>query len=62
MNKSVIIIISIVWVMCNMFLFMYGGSPYRSYAMVGAWAASFLLLACIIIYIKKHKDTKNKSK
>ncbi|MCD6011740.1 MAG: hypothetical protein K0Q79_1602 [Flavipsychrobacter sp.] len=57
MNKSVIILISIIWLLCSIYytLAKINDLPYAQYAMAGTWVASFLLLGCIIIYIRKHK-------
>ncbi len=63
MNKSIVIIITAVWLLCSLFMGMTdAGSPYHVYAMAGSWSASFLLLVCIIIYIKKHTDKKKYGK
>jgi len=60
MNKSVIIVISIVWLMCTTYFTLgrYFDYPYKDYAMAGSWLASLLLLISIIIFIKKHRDNK----
>ena len=62
MNKSIIIIISAVWLICTMYFtlaqFYPDFYPHGDYAKVGSWLASFLLLICIIIYVKKHMDKK----
>lgn len=58
MNKSIIIIISLCWLLCSIYYTMSkvsGGYAHEGYAMVGTWLASALLLVCIIIYVKKHK-------
>ena len=57
MNKSVIIIISALWVLSTLYytLARAYGYPYVGAAMVGAWVASFLLLLCIILYVRKHR-------
>jgi len=59
MNKSVIIIICMVWLLCTLYFILARSYdfPYKSYAMVGSWIASALLLICIIIYVRKHKDS-----
>ena len=58
MNKSVIILISIIWLLCSVYytLARINGLPYEQFAMAGTWVASLLLLVCIVVYIKKHKD------
>lgn len=58
MNKSVIILISVLWLLCSIYftLAKVNDLPYMQYAMAGTWIASFLLLVCIIVYIKKHRD------
>jgi len=57
MNKSAIIIISIGWLLCTMYLTLAKlyDYPYGAYAMIGSWIMSILLLICVIIFIKKHK-------
>jgi hypothetical protein len=58
MNKSVIIIVSAVWILCAMYVTLgrVYSFPYLQYAMIGSWIASLLLLVCIVIFIKKHKS------
>lgn len=62
MNKSVIILISAVWLICITYMTL--GKiyeyPYRPYAMIGSWCASVLLLLCIIIYVRKHRAQRKK--
>ena len=57
MNKSVIILLSVVWAMCALYLTLARiyDYPYVNAAKAGSWIASALLLVCIIIYIRKHK-------
>jgi len=57
MNKSIIIIVSVVWVLCSIYIVLAKSysMPHGEYAMVGSWVAALLLLLCIIVYIKKHK-------
>ncbi len=57
MNKSVIVTISVVWLLCTMYLtvariYHY---PYGMVAMVGSWIMSVLLLVAVITFIKKHR-------
>lgn len=58
MNKSIIIIVVAVWLLCAIYMTLARsyGFPYASYAMVGSWIASALLLVCILIYIRKHRS------
>lgn len=61
MNKSVVIILSVIWLMCAMYLTlaqMYN-YPYKGLAMAGSWTASLLLLVSVILYIRKHKNNKS---
>ncbi len=61
MNKSVIILISVIWLLCTLYYTMAKvneGYQYELYAMIGAWTASALLLISIIIYIRKHRNSK----
>ena len=58
MNKSVIIIVIAIWMLCTLYL-TFGriyNFPYWRYAMGGTWVASLLLLVCIVIFIKKYKS------
>ena len=56
MNKSVIITISALWVICTLYytLTRAYGYPYTEAAMIGSWIASALLLICLVIYARKH--------
>lgn len=61
MNKSVVILISVIWLLCTLYYTMARmneGYHYEQYAMIGAWTASALLLISIIIYIRKHRNSK----
>jgi len=57
MYKSVIIILGIVWLMCNMYLVLARiyDYAYKNLALAGSCTASVLLLAFIILYIKKNR-------
>lgn len=57
MNKSIIIIIGIVWLFCAAYLSLAKlyDYPYAGYAMAGSWIASLLLLASIVIFIRKNR-------
>lgn len=64
MTKSAIIILGAIWLICTLYLgFATMGSvpadyPYTGYARAGSWGASVLLLMCIVVFIKQHKDKK----
>ncbi len=57
MNKSVIIIIVAIWVLCAGYLGLgrVYHFPHLHAAMWGSWVASGLLLICIVMYVRKHK-------
>jgi len=60
MTKSAIILLSLLWLLCTMYLTvarMYD-YPYQTAAMIGSWSASILLLVSIIVFIKKHRNNK----
>jgi hypothetical protein len=56
MNKSVIIIISAVWLFSTAYFTLARtySLPYVGAAMVGSWVASALLLILVVIYIRRH--------
>jgi uncharacterized sodium:solute symporter family permease YidK len=56
MNKSIVILISILWVICTIYIALaqFYGYPYRIFVVVGEWVCSVLLLVCVIMYIRKH--------
>ena len=58
MNKSTIIIVIAIWILCAMYVTLgrIYSFPYLQYALIGSWVASGLLLVCIVIFIKKHKS------
>jgi hypothetical protein len=58
MNKSIIIILGIVWLLCTIYhtLAKTYDYPFANAAMTGSWIASALLLVCIIIFVKKHRQ------
>ena len=58
MNKSIIIIVIAVWLLCAIYLTIARSYnfPYANAAMIGSWVASALLLVCILIYIRKHRS------
>jgi len=57
MYKSIVIILGIAWLLFTVYLSMalFYGYPHEQLARVGSMICSVLLLASIIIYIKKHK-------
>ncbi len=59
MTKSTIIIIIALWLLCTLYysLARVYHFPHAHAAQIGTWVASGLLLVCIIIYIRKHKDS-----
>ena len=58
MNKSVIIILTVLWLLCTLYFTLARtyGYPYMQAAVVGSWVSSGLLLVCILIYMRKHKQ------
>ena len=58
MYKSGVIILGIVWMICTTYFSMTRlyGYPYGGAALAGSCLATLLLLASIIVYIKKHRN------
>jgi hypothetical protein len=57
MNKSTVIIITLLWVLCFMWIALAKSNelPYVQAAVAGCWITSALLLACVIMFIRRNK-------
>lgn len=60
MNKSIVIILVALWVVCTLYFAMSGSYdlPYRTTALVGSCIMSVLVLICLILFVRQIRTAK----